>query len=75
MFIIVFLSSHAEDFHRPWYALLKQAGIENFRIYDLRKLFGNKSQSTTLVYGRLAAGPIRELNQRGADKMMEFVKK
>lgn len=34
-------SGHVEDFHRPWYALLKRADIENLRIHDLRRTFGS----------------------------------
>ena len=34
-------SGHVEDFHRPWYALLKRAGIEDMRIHDLRRTFGS----------------------------------
>ena len=34
-------SGHIEDLHRPWYALLKRANIENFRIHDLRRTFAS----------------------------------
>lgn len=34
-------SGHIEDFHRPWYALLKRAEIENLRFHDLRRTFGS----------------------------------
>jgi integrase len=34
-------SGHIEDFHRPWYALLKRAGIEDFRVHDMRRTFGS----------------------------------
>ena len=34
-------SGHVEDFHRPWYALLKRANIENLRFHDLRRTFGS----------------------------------
>ncbi len=34
-------SGHVEDFHRPWYALLKRADIEDLRIHDLRRTFGS----------------------------------
>ena len=34
-------SGHLEDLHRPWYALLKRANIENFRVHDLRRTFGS----------------------------------
>ena len=34
-------SGHLEDLHRPWYALLKRAGIEDLRIHDLRRTFGS----------------------------------
>lgn len=34
-------SGHIEDLHRPWYALLKRAGIEDMRIHDLRRTFGS----------------------------------
>ena len=34
-------SGHVEDLHRPWYALLKRAGIQDLRIHDLRRTFGS----------------------------------
>ena len=34
-------SGHVEDYHRPWYALLKRANIEDLRIHDLRRTFGS----------------------------------
>ena len=34
-------SGHLEDLHRPWYALLKRAGIEDLRVHDLRRTFGS----------------------------------
>lgn len=34
-------SGHVEDFHRPWYALLKRANIEDLRFHDLRRTFGS----------------------------------
>ena len=34
-------SGHIEDLHRPWYALLKRADIENLRFHDLRRTFGS----------------------------------
>ena len=34
-------SGHIEDLHRPWYALLKRAGIQDLRIHDLRRTFGS----------------------------------
>lgn len=34
-------SGHIEDLHRPWYALLKRVGIQDLRIHDLRRTFGN----------------------------------
>lgn len=34
-------SGHLEDLHRPWYALLKRANIENFRVHDLRRTFAS----------------------------------
>ena len=34
-------SGHIEDFHRPWYALLKRANIEDLRFHDLRRTFGS----------------------------------
>ena len=34
-------SGHFEDLHRPWYALLERAGIEDMRIHDLRRTFGS----------------------------------
>jgi len=39
-------SGHVEDFHRPWYALLKRADIEDFRIHDLRRTFGSYQAMT-----------------------------
>ncbi len=34
-------SGHIEDFHRPWYALLKRAKIKDFRFHDIRRTFGS----------------------------------
>ncbi len=34
-------SGHIEDLHRPWYALLKRANIEDLRFHDLRRTFGS----------------------------------
>lgn len=34
-------SGHVEDFHRPWYALLKRAQIEDLRFHDLRRTFAS----------------------------------
>lgn len=34
-------SGHVEDFHRPWYALLRRANIEDLRFHDLRRTFGS----------------------------------
>ncbi len=34
-------SGHVEDLHRPWYALLKRANIEDLRFHDLRRTFGS----------------------------------
>lgn len=34
-------SGHVEDFHRPWYALLKRANIEDLRFHDLRRTFAS----------------------------------
>ena len=85
-------SGHLEDLHRPWYALLKRAGIEDLRVHDLRRTFGSyqaitgaslhiigkalgdKTSIATQVYSRLTMDPIRDSIQRGADKMLEFVK-
>lgn len=85
-------SGHFEDLHRPWYALLERAGIEDMRIHDLRRTFGSyqaitgaslhfigkalgdKTTAATQVYSRLTMDPIRDSIQRGADKMLEFVK-
>lgn len=85
-------SGHFEDLHRPWYALLERAGIEDMRIHGLRRTFGSyqaitgaslhfigkalgdKTTAATQVYSRLTMDPIRDSIQRGADKMLEFVK-
>lgn len=48
-------SGHIEDFHRPWYALLKRAEIEDFRIHDIRRTFGSYQAirgSSTLIIGK-----------------------
>ncbi len=34
-------SGRVEDLHRPWYALLERAGIEDFRFHYLRRTFGS----------------------------------
>ena len=34
-------SGHVEDYHRPWYALLARAGLEDLRFHDLRRTFGS----------------------------------
>ena len=34
-------SGHVEDFHRPWYALLKRAQIADLRFHDLRRTFAS----------------------------------
>ena len=48
-------SGHLEDFHRPWYALLKRAEIEDFRFHDIRRTFGSYQAingSSTLIIGK-----------------------
>lgn len=48
-------SGHVEDFHRPWYALLKRADIENLRIHDIRRTFGSYQAiggSSALIIGK-----------------------
>lgn len=40
--------------YRPWYALLKRANIENFRVHDLRRTFG--SYQAIMVSGDFILG-------------------
>lgn len=48
-------SGHVEDFHRPWYALLKRANITDFRFHDIRRTFGSYQAingASSFVLGR-----------------------
>jgi integrase len=48
-------SGHIEDYHRPWYALLERAGLEDLRFHDLRRTFGSYqaiSGSSTQIIGK-----------------------
>lgn len=39
-------SGRVKDLHRPWYALLERAGIEDFRFHYLRRTFGSHQAIT-----------------------------
>lgn len=48
-------SGHVEDFHRPWYALLRRANIADFRFHDIRRTFGSYQAingASSFVLGR-----------------------
>lgn len=59
-------SGHVEDFHRPWYALLNRAGIENLRIHDIRRTFGSYQAiggSSALIIGKALGDKILAATQ------------
>lgn len=48
--------------------------VTNVSMNTIGKSLGHKSTSTTMVYARMSADPVRESMQKATDKMLELSK-